>query len=87
MASCINCRKKVIGTEIKDDIMAKRIPLCKNCNIPTPQPEKPKKLKKKRKKKRTDGWESDVDEDMIPSYPPGIMKVQFADFLSLATFH
>ena len=55
--------------------MTKRIPLCKICNNPETQPEKPKKLKKKRKKKRTDGWESDVDEDMIPSYPPGIMKV------------
>ncbi|KLO19092.1 SIR2-domain-containing protein [Schizopora paradoxa] len=79
-ASCINCRTKVIGTDIKDDIMAKRIPLCKICNEASKQAEKPKKLKKKKKKKRTDGWESDVDEDMIPSYPPGIMKPDITFF-------
>jgi hypothetical protein len=31
-ATCINCRQTVKGREIEDDIMAKRVALCKVCN-------------------------------------------------------
>jgi NAD-dependent SIR2 family protein deacetylase len=74
-ASCVECRRKVQGTEIERDILDRRVPLCRGCNpTPTPKPET-KKPKKKRKKS---GWrsdESESDEPDIPDYPPGIMKV------------
>ncbi|KAI0653162.1 DHS-like NAD/FAD-binding domain-containing protein [Cubamyces menziesii] len=72
-ASCINCRVRVPGTEIADDIMNQRVPLCRYCNTVQP-PAVPAKAGKKGKK-RKDGWDSDAsDEPEPPAYPPGIMK-------------
>jgi len=80
-ASCIQCRRKVIGTEIEEEILASQVPLCKVCNsgdrdagsnskVPSEKP----KGKKKRKNGRWDD-ESEEDEPDLPDYPPGIMKV------------
>ena len=79
-ASCIQCRRKVVGTEIEEEILDGRVPLCKVCNSgneeatqdPKISNEKPKVKKKRRK------WEdneSEEDEQDLPEYPPGIMKV------------
>ena len=58
---------------IKDDLLARRVALCRACN--SEEDLRPKKIRrKKKKKKRTDGWESDEPEETV-SYPAGIMKV------------
>ena len=74
-ASCLNCRVRVPGTVIEDDILHHRVPLCTICNAPpvTGPAEPPKK----RRKRRAAGWDSDAsDEPDEPAYPPGIMKVR-----------
>ena len=82
-ASCIQCRRKVIGTEIEEEILASRVPLCKACNTEggdedrAPKVSK-KQLKKKKKKRKNNGWDEDEteeDEPDLPDHPPGIMKV------------
>ncbi|OSD04857.1 SIR2-domain-containing protein [Trametes coccinea BRFM310] len=78
-ASCINCRVRVPGADIADDIMNQRVPICKVCNIAQPPaiPVKPGKKGKKRK----EGWDSDAsDEPEPPAYPPGIMKPDITFF-------
>lgn len=71
---------RVPGSEIADDIMNQRVPLCKICNAqppPAAAPATTKAGKKKKGKKQKDGWdsdESDFDEPDLPLYPPGIMK-------------
>ncbi|KAI0731379.1 SIR2-domain-containing protein [Earliella scabrosa] len=79
-ASCINCRVRVPGTEIADDIMNQRVPLCKICNAQQP-PAATGKAAKKKAKKRKDGWDSDQsDEPDVPPYPPGVMKPDITFF-------
>lgn len=81
-ASCIQCREKVIGTEIEEEILAGQVPLCKVCNSNDRDTNKgrevPKEQSKRNKKKRkNNGWdddESEEDEPDLPRYPPGIMK-------------
>lgn len=82
-ASCIQCRRKVIGTEIEEEILAGQVPLCKVCDLEgsgvANNAKVPKKQLKTRKKKQKSGrWdddESEEDEPDLPDYPPGIMKV------------
>ena len=81
-ASCIQCRRNVIGTEIEEEILAGQVPLCKVCNsrdgdTSNNSKEKPKTRKKKRKNGGWDDDESEEDEPDLPDYPPGIMKVFF----------
>ncbi|KAH9943822.1 SIR2-domain-containing protein [Amylocystis lapponica] len=72
-ASCLNCRIRVPGTDIEDDILNHRVPLCRTCNT-APIPDNPGPAKKS-KKRRTSGWNSDEsDEPDKPDFPPGIMK-------------
>ena len=71
---------KVIGTEIEEEILAGRVPLCKVCNsedgdATNNSKEQSKTTKKKRKNGRWNEGESEEDEPDIPDYPPGIMKV------------
>ena len=74
MASCLQCRNRVPGTDIEGDILGQKVPLCKLCNAIDSVPIKPKG--KKSKKKAKGEWDSDVeDESDGPLYPPGIMKV------------
>ncbi|KAH7335486.1 DHS-like NAD/FAD-binding domain-containing protein [Rhizoctonia solani] len=81
-ATCIECKTKVNGSVLKDDIFAQRIPLCKICNKPTP----PAKGKPKSKSKKKDVWnpkQKDADDDMdipIPPLPKGIMKPDIVFF-------
>lgn len=77
-ATCVNCRNQVRGDVIKDDLLARRVPLCKTCNSEAEL--KPKKSRrKKKKKKRNDGWESDEPEETTP-LPAGIMKPDITFF-------
>ncbi|KAG6896664.1 hypothetical protein C0992_006798 [Termitomyces sp. T32_za158] len=70
-ASCLQCRRRVPGSEIEADIMDQKVALCTVCNPAVPTP------KKKRGKKKAKGqWDSnDEDESDDPAYPSGIMKV------------
>ena len=82
-ASCIQCHRNVIGTEIEEEILAGQVPLCKVCNsgdgnTGKDSKEKPKARKKKRKNGGWDDDESEEDEPELPNYPPGIMKVFFS---------
>ncbi|KAI0358012.1 SIR2-domain-containing protein [Trametes cingulata] len=78
-ASCINCKVRVPGTDIADDIMNQRVPLCRICNVAQPPALSAKSGKKG--KKRKDGWDSDAsDEPEPPTYPPGIMKPDITFF-------
>ena len=81
-ASCINCKVRVPGAEIAEEIMSQRVPLCKVCNAPPPPPPtaaRTTKGGKKKAKKRKNGWDSDAsDEPDPPDYPPGVMKVSCA---------
>ncbi|KAH9893527.1 DHS-like NAD/FAD-binding domain-containing protein [Cubamyces lactineus] len=78
-ASCINCKVRVPGTEIADDIMNQRVPLCKYCN--TAQPSAVPAKAGKKGKRRKEGWDSDAsDEPEPPAYPPGIMKPDITFF-------
>ena len=82
-ASCIQCLRKVIGTEIEEEILAGQVPLCKVCGSEDGEAaknakdskEQPKARKKKKKNVRWDDDESEEDEPDLPDYPPGIMKV------------
>lgn len=72
-ASCLNCRVRVNGTDIEDDILNQRVPLCKICSAAAP----PVPAKKVKKQRRDSGWHSDEsDEPDEPAYPPWIMKVR-----------
>lgn len=79
-ATCIECKTRVNGAELKDDIFAQRIPICKSCNKPTPR----KALAKPKKKK--DVWnprQKDADDDLdipTPPLPKGIMKPDIVFF-------
>lgn len=82
-ASCIQCRRKVIGTEIEEEILAGQVPLCKVCssedvdaaNNGKVSKKQPKTRKRKQKNGRWGEDESEEDEPDLPDYPPGIMKV------------
>lgn len=84
-ASCIQCRQKVIGTQIEEEILSGQVPLCKVCNSEDVNAEKASKASKeqhkaKKKKRKNGGWDDDdseEDEPDTPDYPPGIMKVFF----------
>ena len=73
----------MIGTEIEEDILAGRVPLCKVCNSEDGNADKGSKVSKekgkaKKKRRKNGGWdddESEEDEPDLPHYPPGIMKV------------
>ena len=81
-ASCIQCRRKVIGTEIEEEILSGRVPLCKVCNSEDGgaggDSRVPREKSKSKKKRKYGGWdddESEEDDPDLPEYPPGIMKV------------
>ncbi|KAL0955144.1 hypothetical protein HGRIS_004058 [Hohenbuehelia grisea] len=84
-ATCIQCRAHVPGNAIEADIMARRVPLCQQCNPAGATPSRPKA---KSKKKRNGQWDSD-EEDLsdAPEYPPGIMKPDITFFGEKLTDH
>ncbi|KAG8688121.1 NAD-dependent histone deacetylase sir2 [Ceratobasidium sp. 394] len=78
-ATCIQCKTRVNGAELKDDIFANRIPLCKVCNKTAP----PKPQSKSKKKDVWNPRQKDEDDDLdIPSppLPKGIMKPDIVFF-------
>ncbi|KZT70765.1 SIR2-domain-containing protein [Daedalea quercina L-15889] len=79
-ASCLNCKIRVPGTAIEDDILNQRVPLCRVCNA-VPQPNLPVKHKGRKKRRKGSGWNSDEsDEPDKPQFPPGIMKPDITFF-------
>ncbi|KAL1742129.1 DHS-like NAD/FAD-binding domain-containing protein [Schizophyllum fasciatum] len=77
-ASCIQCRRRVPGTDIEEAILSKKVPVCSVCC--PPESLVPKK-KKQGKKKAEGKWDSqDEDESDGPVYPPGIMKPDITFF-------
>ncbi|KAF8801346.1 SIR2-domain-containing protein [Phlegmacium glaucopus] len=78
-ASCLQCRRRVPGSEIESDILRQKVPLCTVCNGINAGPLPPKG--KKSLKKLNGQWDSDVeDESDGPEYPPGIMKPDITFF-------
>lgn len=81
-ATCLQCHRKVPGTEIETEILSRKVPLCLVCN---PLKAGPKKRKQTRKQAKGQ-WDSDADDESdAPAYPPGIMKVYW--FLSDVIAH
>ncbi|KAI4521825.1 SIR2-domain-containing protein [Schizophyllum commune Loenen D] len=77
-ASCIQCRRRVPGTDIEEAILSKKVPVCSACC--PPESLAPKK-KKKSKKKAEGKWDSqDEDESDGPVFPTGIMKPDITFF-------
>ncbi|KAF5361809.1 hypothetical protein D9756_002641 [Leucocoprinus leucothites] len=76
-ATCVQCLRKVPGSEIESEIMARKVPLCPVCNPPDAQPKKRKQTRKQAKGQ----WDSDAeDESDTPDHPPGIMKPDITFF-------
>ncbi|KZP30481.1 DHS-like NAD/FAD-binding domain-containing protein [Athelia psychrophila] len=75
-ASCIKCFTHVQGSEIEDDILNQRIPLCKACSVKPPKTASARSKKKGKKKKNS--WDSGTSSegDNRPAVPPGIMKAR-----------
>ncbi|CAE6468360.1 unnamed protein product [Rhizoctonia solani] len=85
-ATCIECKTKVNGSLLKDDIFAQRIPLCKMCNKPSPPVKGKPRSRSKSKSKKKDVWnpkQKDEDDDMdipTPPLPKSIMKPDIVFF-------
>ncbi|KAF7770640.1 hypothetical protein Agabi119p4_6614 [Agaricus bisporus var. burnettii] len=76
-ATCLQCHRKVPGTEIETEILSRKVPLCLVCNPSKPQPKKRKQTRKQAKGQ----WDSDADDESdAPAYPPGIMKPDITFF-------
>ncbi|OSX64149.1 hypothetical protein POSPLADRAFT_1065467 [Postia placenta MAD-698-R-SB12] len=80
-ASCLNCKVRVPGIAIEDDILNHRVPLCKICSadieasVTAPSKSLPKKQGK------SSGWNSnESDEPDVPLYPPWVMKPDITFF-------
>jgi NAD-dependent SIR2 family protein deacetylase len=67
-ASCLECRIRVAGSVIEQEIMRGEVPLCKSCSHSG-------KVSRKATKKRSRKLDSDDDEEDDPLFPPWIMKV------------
>ncbi|KZT09855.1 SIR2-domain-containing protein [Laetiporus sulphureus 93-53] len=79
-ASCLNCKIKVPGTDIEEDILNQEVPLCKRCISTSAVAQAKASPKKKAKKRRGMEWDSDDEEPGTPPYPPGIMKPDITFF-------
>ncbi|EKM82003.1 hypothetical protein AGABI1DRAFT_126352 [Agaricus bisporus var. burnettii JB137-S8] len=76
-ATCLQCHRKVPGTEIETEILSRKVPLCLVCNPSKAQPKKRKQTRKQAKGQ----WDSDADDESdAPAYPPGIMKPDITFF-------
>jgi len=69
-ASCLECRVRVPGSVIEQEIMQGEVPLCKRCDDSGKKPRKANNSSQKRSK-RVDS----EDEEDDPPFPPWIMKV------------
>ncbi|CCM02564.1 uncharacterized protein FIBRA_04667 [Fibroporia radiculosa] len=81
-ASCLNCRVRIPGVNIEDDILNHRVPLCKVCSVAAvSQAQNKLQSKGKGKKRSSSGWNSDQsDEPEKPQYPPWVMKPDITFF-------
>lgn len=79
-ASCLQCRRKVPGSEIEHDVMNQIVPLCSVCNAAPPPVIPVKKPKKKKGKKEWEESDSEDDHSIPSQFPPGIMKPDITFF-------
>lgn len=77
-ASCLLCQRRVPGTEIEQEILTQRVPICSVCSVVRPA----KPLSRKRSKKKAKGeWDSqDEDDSDGAEFPAAIMKVNTEAF-------
>jgi len=79
-ASCLNCKLRVPGVDIEDDILNQRVPLCKVCSAVAPTVAASKGTSKSKRHQKS-GWDSDEsDEPDQPAFPPWIMKPDITFF-------
>ncbi|KAG0703985.1 DHS-like NAD/FAD-binding domain-containing protein [Suillus ampliporus] len=80
-ATCIQCRRRIPGTEIEKDIMEHRVPLCTVCIEAKKEAEEARRaaFKKKAKKRGRKEWEEDSDEE-DDEIPVGVMKPDITFF-------
>jgi NAD-dependent SIR2 family protein deacetylase len=86
-ASCIECRMRVPGKDIEDDILRQRIPSCKACQVSLAQAKaalaamSQKEKQKKKKRKSADPWDGADSEEETKGLPKvGIMKPDITFF-------
>jgi NAD-dependent histone deacetylase SIR2 len=70
-ASCLECRIRVPGSVIEQEIMQGEVPLCKRCDDSGKDSRKANNNSLRKRSKKVD---SDDEED-DPPFPPWIMKV------------
>jgi NAD-dependent histone deacetylase SIR2 len=74
-ASCLECRIRVPGNVIEQEIMQGEVPLCKNCvDSGNGSRKAPKSVPKRRRKLDSD------DEEDDPLFPPWVMKPDITFF-------
>ena len=78
-AACINpkCGYTCHGSEIREAIFERRVPLCPRCNaVPNEEESKTAEQKTKKKNKKNSGWgpggENDSDEDQVFDLPQAL---------------
>lgn len=84
-ASCMRCKLRVAGDEIREDILNGRVPKCPACEAERGKQQQRPKGKKRRRNNDWDDDDDDEDDDIIE----GIMKVDIplAAFLISARYH
>lgn len=80
-ATCIQCRRRIPGTEIEKDIMEHRVPFCTVCMEAKKEAEEVRlaAFKKKAKKRGRKEWEEGSDEEE-EAIPVGVMKPDITFF-------
>ncbi|KAG2142866.1 DHS-like NAD/FAD-binding domain-containing protein [Suillus bovinus] len=80
-ATCIQCRRRIPGTEIEKDIMEHRVPFCTVCMDAKREAEEIRlaAFKKKAKKRGRKEWEEGSDEE-DEAIPVGVMKPDITFF-------
>lgn len=80
-ATCIQCRRRIPGTDIEKDIMERRVPFCTVCMQAKREAEEVRQaaFKKKAKKRGRKEWEEGSDEE-DEAIPVGVMKPDITFF-------
>ncbi|KAG1764002.1 DHS-like NAD/FAD-binding domain-containing protein [Suillus occidentalis] len=80
-ATCIQCRRRIPGTDIEKDIMEHRVPFCTVCMQAKREAEEVRQaaFKKKAKKRGRKEWEEGSDEE-DEAIPVGVMKPDITFF-------
>jgi NAD-dependent histone deacetylase SIR2 len=80
-ATCIQCRRRIPGTEIENDIMEHRVPFCTVCLEAKKEAEEIRQaaFKKRAKRRGRKEWEEGSDEEE-EAMPVGVMKPDITFF-------